>query len=131
LLGFELSETASLAQLTPALTLMNSLRALGCTLTINMVGGSTASFTQIKTMPVSFIKISGNLVRDIASDPVDFAIVEATHHIAHLLGMQTIATYADQPPILAKLRELGIDYVRGMKLPSPVPLCKIFDDPPA
>ena len=68
------------------------------------------------------MKIDGSFVKDILDSPDDFAIVKSMNDIAHSLGMRTVAEYVESPAILAKLREIGVDYAQGYAIQKP---CRI------
>jgi len=63
-------------------------------------------------------------VRDMLSDPIDNAMVEAINQIGHVMGKRTIAEYVEHEGILERLRELGVDYAQGYGIAVPKP----FDD---
>jgi len=125
-LCFEINEATAIAQLTATTHFIQELKKLGCHFTIDGFGGSAASFTQIKHLPVDFIKISGNFVRDMHKDPVDSAIVEAASHIAHLLGIRSIAMGVENTAVLVKLRALNISFGQGYSISQPLPLEEMF-----
>jgi EAL domain-containing protein (putative c-di-GMP-specific phosphodiesterase class I) len=51
--------------------------------------------------------------------------------IAHSLGMVTVAEYVESPAILARLREIGIDYAQGYAIHKPCPIDQIVVLEPA
>jgi EAL domain-containing protein (putative c-di-GMP-specific phosphodiesterase class I) len=67
------------------------------------------------------------------SDPMDSAIVSAINQVGHVLGIQTIAEFVENDAILARLRELGVDYAQGYgigkpePMPEPVPLARLAE----
>ena len=62
---------------------------------------------------MDFVKIDGNLIRDIDSDEIDFAMVESINSMAHLLGIKTIAESVDGEASIEKLESIGVDYAQG------------------
>jgi EAL domain-containing protein (putative c-di-GMP-specific phosphodiesterase class I) len=49
-------------------------------------------------------------------------MVEAVHHIGHIMGLKTIAEWVESQAILLKLRQIGVDYGQGYALGHPRPL---------
>ena len=49
-------------------------------------------------------------------------MVEAVHHIGHIMGLQTIAEWVESGPILLKLKQIGVNYGQGYALGHPRPL---------
>jgi EAL domain-containing protein (putative c-di-GMP-specific phosphodiesterase class I) len=122
LLCFEITETTAISNLTKAAELMHELKALGCRFALDDFGIGMSSFAYLKYLPVDFLKIDGTFVKDMASDEMDFAIVEAINRIAHILGMQTVAEIVEDQVTLDRLGTLGVDYAQGFHIARPEPL---------
>jgi len=124
---FEITETAAIANLGNALRLIRVLRGRGCRFALDDFGSGLSSFAYLKQFPVDFLKIDGLFVKDIASDPIDLAMVRAINEIGHVMGKQTIAEFVEDEVVLTRLRELGVDYGQGYHLGRPQPL-EVFDN---
>jgi diguanylate cyclase (GGDEF)-like protein len=122
LVCFEITETATIANMNRALRLISELRARGCRFALDDFGTGLASFAYLKHLPVDFLKIDGTFVKDIVRDPVNLAIVKATNEIGHALGIETIAEYVEDIETLEALRALGVDYGQGFGIARPKPL---------
>jgi diguanylate cyclase (GGDEF)-like protein/PAS domain S-box-containing protein len=122
LLCFEITETTAISNLTKAAELMHELKGLGCRFALDDFGIGMSSFAYLKYLPVDFLKIDGTFVKDMASDEMDFAIVEAINRIAHILGMQTVAEIVEDQVTLDRLGMLGVDYAQGYHIARPEPL---------
>jgi diguanylate cyclase (GGDEF)-like protein/PAS domain S-box-containing protein len=119
---FELDETVAFNHLGDALRLVSSLRPLGYAFCLSHFGTSLNSFAYLRNLRVDYLKIDGTLVRDIVTDSIDRAIVSAVSHVAHAMGMRTIAEKVEAEDVLECLRTLGIDYAQGYVIGEPVPL---------
>jgi diguanylate cyclase (GGDEF)-like protein/PAS domain S-box-containing protein len=119
---FEITETAAIANLTRAMRLMTALRNVGCRFSLDDFGSGMSSFAYLKNLPVDSIKIDGAFVRDMLTDPMDFAMVEAISRIGHVMGLTTIAEYVENDEIVRRLTELGVDYAQGFGVHRPEPL---------
>ena len=113
-IGFELTETAAIGNLASASQLMTRLRSLGSPIALDDFGSGMSSFSYLKALPIDFLKIDGAFVRDIATDPVDRAVVEAIQRIGHVMGIQTIAESVENEDALQQLTAIGVDYAQGM-----------------
>lgn len=66
-------------------------------------------------------------MRGLLDDPVDAAMVEAIHKIGHVMGLQTIAEHVEHEALLARLREIGVDYVQGDAIAAAAPFFAASD----
>lgn len=121
-LCFEITETAAINNLTDAVHLITELKQQGCRFALDDFGSGLSSFNYIKTIPVDYLKIDGSLVRDIAEDPVDRAMVTAINQVGKAMGVQTIAEWVETEAVVAVLTDIGVDYMQGYLLGEPKPI---------
>ncbi len=122
---FEITETAAISNLTDATEFMHSLREQGCRFALDDFGSGLSSFAYLKSLPVDYLKIDGFFVRDIATDPISYAMVKSIHDIGKLMGMQTIAEFVENDAIMKKLKEIGVDYAQGYGISRPRPIAEM------
>lgn len=119
---FEITETAAVANLRSAQKFIATLKRLGCAFALDDFGSGLSSFAYLKRLPVDFLKIDGRFVRDMATDPVDHAMVESINQLGHVVGVKTIAEFVENAAILEQLERLGVDYAQGYGVHKPAPL---------
>jgi diguanylate cyclase (GGDEF)-like protein/PAS domain S-box-containing protein len=121
-LCFEITETAAVANLRSAQHFIHTLRRHGCAFALDDFGSGLSSFAYLKRLPVDYLKIDGRFVKDIVSDTMDHAMVEAINQLGHIVGVSTIAEFVENAEILAHLERLGVDYAQGFGVHKPEPL---------
>ncbi|HTY48248.1 MAG TPA: EAL domain-containing protein [Steroidobacteraceae bacterium] len=123
-LGVELTETAAVSNLDSCSQLMAQLRALGCPIALDDFGTGMSSFSYLRSLPIDYLKIDRAFVRDIATDPIDFALVETIQRIGGIIGVRTVAEGVESEAVLAALARIGINYAQGTHIAKPLPLAQ-------
>jgi diguanylate cyclase (GGDEF)-like protein len=126
---FEITETAAIANLPQAIEFMKALKAMGCQFSLDDFGSGLSSFTYLKNLPVDYLKIDGSFVKDMADDPIDFAMVQAITSVGHVMGLQTIAEFVESEDIFNRLKEIGVDYVQGSWIEKPRAVTELINSP--
>ncbi|SER75966.1 PAS domain S-box-containing protein/diguanylate cyclase (GGDEF) domain-containing protein [Nitrosomonas sp. Nm51] len=121
-LCFEITENVALADLKHVTRFVTALKKLGCRFSMDDFGSGLSSFGYLKDLPLDYLKIDGRLVKDMTTDPVDRAMVEAIHKIGHIMRLKTIAEWVENDATQHLLKEMGVDYVQGFWLASPYPI---------
>ncbi|NNC55749.1 MAG: EAL domain-containing protein, partial [Pseudomonadales bacterium] len=119
---FEITETAAMHDVAVAQDFINKIRTLGCEFSLDDFGSGLSSFAYLKNLPVDFVKIDGEFVRDIASDETHYAMIRSINDIAHLMQKRTVAEFVEDDEIKALLKDLGVDYAQGYGIHKPQPL---------
>ncbi len=119
LLGFEVTESAIVADIGMAEAFLTKLRGIGCRTLLDNVGVGLSSPFYLRHLPVDGVKIDLRYMHDLSASPVDQAIVGSIVQLAHALGRYTIAESVENPETLAAARELGIDFAQGFQIARP------------
>ncbi|WP_166262182.1 EAL domain-containing protein [Marinobacter salicampi] len=116
---FEITETTAIRNLAKTIELAEEFKRLGFLFSLDDFGSGFASYHYLKRLPVDFLKIDGEFVRNILEDPMDEAMVRSMNEIGHIMGKKTIAEYVESESLLEKLKEIGVDYVQGFTIGHP------------
>jgi diguanylate cyclase (GGDEF)-like protein/PAS domain S-box-containing protein len=122
---FEITETAAINSYSQANRFVHALKKLGCKFALDDFGTGLSSFGYLKHFPVDFLKIDGSFVKDILTNPIDCEMVRSIHTIGHLTEKRTIAEFAENREIIAKLKLLGVDYAQGYGVGPPERIIKV------
>ena len=118
-IGFEITETAAVKDLTWAEHWFRKLKKIGCRFALDDFGIGFSSFSYLRIIPADYLKLDGFFIRDLDKDPTHYALVQSMNNIAHTLGKKTVAEFVENAGLLKVLRELGIDYGQGYYLGKP------------
>jgi diguanylate cyclase (GGDEF)-like protein len=127
---FELTENATIANITRAESLIRSLRQLGCGVALDDFGTGLSSLAYLRQLPVSMLKIDGSFVRDILKDPRAESLVLAIAQLARSMSIVTVAEYVETEEIRALVTKLGVDYGQGFAIGKPRPFVDVLAELP-
>jgi diguanylate cyclase (GGDEF)-like protein/PAS domain S-box-containing protein len=117
---FEVTETSALARVEQAAQFMRRIRSLGCRFALDDFGTGFSSFAYLKYLPVQYLKIDGTFIRDLATDPVDQAMVRSITGIASAMGMETVAECVENRKTFASLGHYGVAFAQGFYISRPL-----------
>jgi diguanylate cyclase (GGDEF)-like protein len=127
LVSFELTETAAVANIVRAESLMRRLRELGFDVALDDFGRGLSSLSYLKTLPVTCLKIDGTFVRDVVGDDRSQAMLSAIVQLARAMGLRTVAECVESDQIRDITRDLGVEYGQGFSIGRPTPLEGVID----
>jgi len=116
---FEITETAAISNLSRVIHFMQTLKKLGCKFSLDDFGSGLSSFTYLKNLPVDYLKIDGQFIRNVAVDSVDESMVNAINQVGEAMGIETIAERVESKQVMNKLSELGIRFAQGFYFARP------------
>jgi EAL domain-containing protein (putative c-di-GMP-specific phosphodiesterase class I) len=128
LVVFELTETALVQDKAATESFARRVHGLGCRLALDDFGTGYGGFTYLKQLPIDFLKIDIEFVRDLATNPASRVVVEAVVALARGFGLQTVAEGVEDADALQMLRDYGIDFAQGYHIARPAPLGETLEN---
>lgn len=128
---FEITETSAIANIEEAQRFASRLTALGCRLALDDFGAGFGSFSYLKYLPLTLLKIDGDFIQRLPESPIDQRLVKAMVDVARGLGLRTIAEFVSDDETVRLLREYGVDYGQGYHLGRPRPASDLIGAPAA
>jgi diguanylate cyclase (GGDEF)-like protein/PAS domain S-box-containing protein len=119
---FEISETAVIANLDHARRFVGVLHGMGCEFALDDFGSGVGSFSNLKNLPLDYLKIDGSFMRNLTRDTVNQAMVAAMIKLARTLNFKVIAEQVEDADALETVRRMGVDYLQGYAVGRPQPL---------
>jgi PAS domain S-box-containing protein len=121
-LVFEITETTLISDEAAARAFVEGLHRLGCRIALDDFGTGYGGFTYLKQLPIDYLKIDIEFIRDVRYDPASRRVVEAVVNLARGFGLRTVGEGVEDEETLELLRTLGVDRVQGFHLGRPAPL---------
>jgi PAS domain S-box-containing protein len=124
LVVIELTETALLRDDGVAEQFIAKVARLGCRVALDDFGTGYGGFSYVKRLPVDYLKIDVEFVRDLPRDPASQHVARAIVQLAKDFGQKTVAEGVEDVETLAILRDFGVDYAQGYGIGRPVPIAE-------
>ena len=119
-IGFEITETAMIADPEGALRNLHLFADAGIKIAIDDYGAGLSSLAYLKDLPADELKIDRMFISGLSSSHRDPLLVRSTIDLAHALDMEVTAEGVDSPAALALLRVMGCDIVQGYLIAKPM-----------
>ncbi len=118
--GFEITETAVIANPDRALAHIHAFSAAGIAIAIDDYGSGLSSLSYLKQIPAHELKIDRAFVSGLTSSHRDPLLVRSTIDLAHALDMEVTAEGVENPMTLALLKVMGCDMAQGYHIARPL-----------
>jgi diguanylate cyclase (GGDEF)-like protein len=119
---FEITETGAMTNMEASRDFVSTLNDFGCGVALDDFGTGFGSFTYLKHLPTSHLKIDTEFVRDILANSTDREVVKSITDVAHSLGKRTVAEGVENAETLEVLRAYGVDCAQGWFVGPPEPI---------
>lgn len=130
-LCFAIPESVALKNLSSAVKIAQSLKALGCQIAVDDFGVDFKTFRQLKPLKADYVKINGELIDGMTEDPILHGILGSIKRVADVMNSKTIAKQVGSEATLNSLDDLGIDYAQGNHFERAFPLKQYMSKQPS
>ncbi len=118
----EMSESNAINNINQTADVISTLRKYNIKFALDDFGTGISSFSYLKNLPVDYLKIDGDIIKNISHNTADKAMVAAINQIGKVMNIETIAKHVENVFTLNQLKEIGIDYAQGFYLDKPKPV---------
>ncbi len=122
----EITETALLRNTAAAETFVQGLNDMGCKVALDDFGAGYGGFAYLKRLPVSYLKIDREFVRDLPQEASSRHVVSAVVSLAKAFSLQTVAEAVENAAALELLKQLGVDRAQGYVIARPGPVDEVL-----
>lgn len=125
-LCFEISETAAATNMADVTLFIEQVHRLGVKIALDDFGSGVASFGYLKLLAADYLKIDGQFITNLETDPLCAAAVRCFVDVANVLGIPTIAEFVSSPSLRMLVGQFGVDYNQGYAISQPEPLGQVL-----
>ena len=125
-LVFEITETAAITNVGDACRFLTSLSQLGCGIALDDFGTGFGSLHYLKNLPIDFLKIDGQFIQNLTTNPDDLVVVESLVRMSRGLRMQIAAECVEDAATLQLLADLGVGFAQGFHIGRPGPARQVI-----
>jgi diguanylate cyclase (GGDEF)-like protein/PAS domain S-box-containing protein len=122
----ELTETAAISNIEEAKAFAIRLHGRGCRFALDDFGAGFGSFYYLKSLPFDFLKIDGDFVRGLTTNPMNQLVISAIVSIARGMGKKTVAEFVADEQTARLLLKLGVDFAQGYHIGMPRPVSEVL-----
>ena len=126
--SFEVTETTAIANIDLACKTIEGIQLLGCRIALDDFGTGMSSYGYLRDLPIDYLKIDGTFVKNIVTNPVDYAFVKSIKDIAEAMHIKTVAEWVEDEATLSCLKEIGVSYGQGFGISKPAPYQYFIDN---
>jgi EAL domain-containing protein (putative c-di-GMP-specific phosphodiesterase class I)/CheY-like chemotaxis protein len=120
-LGLEITESVAMHDLDVTTSVLTRLRLKGFPVAIDDFGTGHSSFTALRRLPFSAIKIDKSFVGELETSKDSLTIVRSVIQLAHDMQLTSVAEGVGSADTARRLTELGIDGLQGYFFSEPLP----------
>lgn len=121
-IGFEITETAVIADPEDAIYNVTRISEAGIPIAIDDYGSGLSSLAYLKQLPAHELKIDRMFVKELTESHRDPLLVRSSIDLAHALDMQVTAEGVEDAMTLSLLRIMGCDAIQGYLISPALPL---------
>ena len=126
-LALEITEQGALASMPYVEKIVKELQTIGVDLIIDDFGMGHSSMSSMQNNHFRYVKLDGNLVKDVMDNKRTADIIQAICNLANKLDCRVVAEYVETEEQKEKLRELGCEIYQGYLYSKALPFDEFVD----
>ena len=124
----EISEIKAVKNIKQTAEVITALRRYNIKFALDDFGAGVTSFSYLKDLPVDYLKIDGEIIKNMSQNTADKAMVAAIHQIGEVMNIGIIAKHVENIFTLHQLKEIGINLAQGYYLDTPENIDEKFNN---
>lgn len=120
-MSVEVTESSALDSGSPESRVVARLHDLGFPIAIDDFGMGHSSLKYLKQFPVNYVKIDGEVTKELVTNPICRDIVSSITRLCRARSMSCVAEFVENDEQVAILREEGCDIFQGWRYSPALP----------
>ena len=118
---FEVLESEEFRDTDVLMAFIRTVRSYGVSIAVDDFGSGFSNLLEIANLNPNYIKIDGQIIRDLLCNELNQKIVGTILYLANALQIDLIAEYVENAELQAYISQQGIRYSQGYHFSRPVP----------
>ncbi len=119
---YEITETVLIIDPIETISLLEKLHNFGIALAIDDFGSGYSSLSYLRSLPIDYVKIDREFIKNLAHSKKDQEIVRAAFSLCKALNLKVIAEGVEMDETYQWLKAEGCDYAQGYGISRPMPV---------
>jgi EAL domain-containing protein (putative c-di-GMP-specific phosphodiesterase class I) len=124
---FEVLESEEFRDFEVLTHFIERVRRYGVKIAIDDFGAGFSNLLEIAKISPNFIKIDGQIVREVVESEIHRKIMDAILHLAQSFDIELIAEYIENAALQAYAKDKGVRYSQGYYFSPPIPFGQLED----
>lgn len=118
---FEILEDENFGSLTVLDNFIKKIRTYGVKIAVDDFGSGYSNLMKIARISPDYIKIDGDIVKEVPNDKNNKVILEVIVYLAEQLGSRLVAEFVENEQIQSEIVKMGVKYSQGYYFSRPAP----------
>lgn len=118
---FEIVEAEHLSNIDELISFIKNVRSYGAKIAIDDFGSGYSNFREIIAIKPEYIKIDGDVIKNIGTNETQDAVIDTVVFLADRLGTKLVAEYVETEEIQKLVCAQGIGFSQGFYFSRPAP----------
>jgi diguanylate cyclase (GGDEF)-like protein/PAS domain S-box-containing protein len=117
---FEVSESVVAENMQSTQRFIEVLHGIGCEFALDDFGSGLGAFSNLRQLPIDYVKIDGTFTCNLVSDQVNQEMVTAMIKLARTMEFKVVAEQVEEQEDFDWLRDVGVHFAQGYFIEKPV-----------
>ncbi|WP_417658170.1 EAL domain-containing protein [Pseudidiomarina sp.] len=126
MIELELTESILMENTSNAITVLERMREIGISVSIDDFGTGFSGLSYLKTLPVRKLKIDRAFIKELSDSTSDRVITQGIINMARQVGLEVVAEGVETPEQLTLLKDFGCGFGQGFYFARPMPLTDLI-----